>query len=310
MPQRRAGDPSARAPSVRQGARSAAGSRCRSPRPPRRPHGRTAPRSGPHRASAGPARSRPGHGADPPAQVQPQPPRAHVVQGELAAQPVEQAGQPAMTSLCRPIGFGQCHPHPEMRRLGFGRHRFRLHPQRLIQPQHQPRPEPPGQRRSRQGDEIGNPRQADPVQRLGGVMVDAQRRDRQMPDALGQPILGHDAAAMPGQRMRRPPRPAIALTAASAGPRQPGIQVAAQLCLAAEEMRDPGDVGDQPVRALRSRPSARSATPSAAGPPAPRLRPARSAGRVIRSGQIARASASGMPRCRPLASASRFRQCR
>ncbi len=49
--------------------------------------------------------------------------------------------------------------------------------------------------------QIGNAHEPDPRQLPGDGVVDAQRRNRQLPDTLGQPAIGHDAATVAGQRM-------------------------------------------------------------------------------------------------------------
>ena len=187
---------------------------------------------------------------DPP-QLQPQPARAHPVPGQIGAKPVEQAIKPRPHIRLQADRLRQGHPHRELGRVRFRRHRLRLRAQRLIQPQHQPRPEASRQGRARQPDQVGNARKADPRQRLGRGMIDPECCDRQVPDTLGQPSIRHNAAAMAGQRMGRPTGAGNGAGGMQARPFQPGLQVVAQPGLTTEEMRHARNIGHQPIDTIR-----------------------------------------------------------
>lgn len=77
-------------------------------------------------------------------------------------------------------------------------------------------------------------------------MVDAQRRDRQFAQPLGQRALGEDAAAVTGEG--EGPAAAAGDGALRRQPdaRQPAMQIGAQRRLAAEEMRHAGDIAMSP----------------------------------------------------------------
>ena len=128
------------------------------------------------------------------------------MQRKLGAKPLQQARQTRHHIRLQPDLFRQGHPHPEMRCVRFRSNRLCLCAQRLIQPQHRPLTEAPCQGRARQRNQIRDSGGTDAGQRVSSILIDPQRRDRQMPDDLGQPSVGDVPAAVAGQRVRGPAR--------------------------------------------------------------------------------------------------------
>jgi hypothetical protein len=101
-----------------------------------------------------------------------------------------------------------------------------------------------------QGYQVTDTRDPDARQGFGGIMVDADGRDRQATDALNQRAVSDDTATVTRQCIGRT---ACARDGAGDGqprPLQPCVQITAQLDLTPKQVRDTSDVGNQPIRAI------------------------------------------------------------
>ena len=171
-----------------------------------------------------------------------------MVPRQVHAEPFQEPVETRHHVGLEPDRFRQCHPHSEMRWLGLGRDRFRLHAESLVQTQDQSRAKAAGKGRARQGQNVRDARETDPRQSVGGLGIDAQGRDRQSPDPACQRTIGDDAAAVPRQGVSGPPGACNRALGGQSGPVQPGVQVRAHLLLATEEVRDTRYIGNQTLR--------------------------------------------------------------
>ena len=276
--------------------------------------------------------------------------------------PLAGGGEPGAERRQQPVDAGE-HVRLEPDRLGKGqpqredvlrpRRRDRLGgaAERLVEPARHRRPEPPGELRPRQRRQIGDPAEAERLQRrdLGGV--EPERRHRQRADmgdglarrhdaaeprrsAPGRPAAGRrvpSAASAPASGWRAPPgrwrrrhgRPRCRRRRSAPPPRRRrgcrrGRAGAVRPKSAASASTRAASVASPPKRWAQPVMSRTSASSSSATQglkrPAQRRSAARksavrraSSGRVTRSGQMARASPSAMPRRSPTASAGRLR---